>query len=102
MAAYEKENEKFAISAHSPAALAFVPELDVEKTFDELITHEDFDHRVQPIADYFEYTWIGRPACRGSRRAPVFLINLWYAYQRTLNGEHRTNNNIEGWHKSFQ
>ena len=66
VAAYEKENEKFAISAHSPAALAFVPELDVENAFDELITHEDFDHRVQPIADYFEYTWIGRPACRGS------------------------------------
>ena len=74
-AAYKKENEKLAMRARSLAALVFVPEQDFENAIDKLITYKDFDHRVQPIADYFEDTWIGRPARRGPERAPVFFIN---------------------------
>ena len=54
VAAYEKENGTFTISARSLAALVFVPEQDVENAFDKLIIDKNFDHRVQPIADYFE------------------------------------------------
>ena len=102
VSAYQEENRKFSGSARSLAALAFMPEQDVQIAFDELITDEDFDHRVQPIADYFEDTWIGRPVCRGPRRAPLFPINLWNVCQRTVNGERRTNNNIKECHRQFQ
>lgn len=102
VSAYKEEDGNFAMSVRSLAALAFVPEQDVETAYEELISHEEFDQRVQPIADYFEDTWIGRPNRHGPRRAPIYPIRLWNVYQRTLNGEHRTNNNIEGWHRRFQ
>ena len=57
--AYEEENGKFAINACSLATLVFVSGQGVENTFGELITDEDFDQRVQPIAGFFKDTWIG-------------------------------------------
>ena len=38
----------------------------------------------------------------GSNRQPLFPISLWNVYRQTLAGEHRTNNALEGWHRSLQ
>ena len=54
------------------AALAFVPPGDVVTAFETLSEHlpVEFD----PILDYFEDTYIGRPGRRGVRRQPLFPI----------------------------
>lgn len=35
-------------------------------------------------------------------RSPLFPPTLWSVYQRTLDGEPRTNNHLEGWHRRFK
>ena len=100
--AYREEDGECALNARGLAALAFVPASNVVQAFTELVSHRDFDERLQPLVDYFEDTWIGRPSLAGTRRPPVFPIELWNVYTRTVNNEHRTNNSIEGWHRRLQ
>ena len=38
----------------------------------------------------------------GQRRDPLFPITVWNMYEQTLQGLPRTNNTVEGWHRSFQ
>ena len=57
---------------------------------------------MQEVVDYFETTWIGRQPPIGERLPPTYPIALWNLYERTLNGEARTNNSVEGWHHRFQ
>uniref|UniRef100_A0A915J373 Uncharacterized protein n=1 Tax=Romanomermis culicivorax TaxID=13658 RepID=A0A915J373_ROMCU len=45
-------------------------------------------------------TYIGR-RLRHGRQIPPFLIELWNVYQRSLNGQSCTNNDVEGWHRGF-
>ena len=54
------------------------------------------------MMDYFEDTFIGRPTRRNGRRAPQFPISLWNVHDRVEEGLPRTNNTVEGWHRSFQ
>ena len=75
--AYEQHDGRFAMSVRCLAALASVPENDVEMAFESLIEDEEFDHRARPVVDYFEDNWIGRPRRHTSRRPPVFAIGLW-------------------------
>ena len=65
---------------------------------------EDFygNDPVTPILDYFEDTFIGRPTRRNGRHAPRFPLELWKVYDRVETGLPRTNDNAEGWHRSFQ
>ena len=100
--AYREPNGECATNARSLAALAFVPERDVVQAFTELISDNEFDARLQPLVDYFEDTWIGRPSLSSTRRPPTFQIGLWNVHSRAVNGEHRTNNCIEGWHRRLQ
>lgn len=100
--AYREEDGRFARSARSLAALAFVPVPDVCSSFEILVNDSQFDSRVQPIVDYFEDVWVGRLQTTGQRRQPTFLIPIWNMYHRTINGERRTNNDVEGWHRRFQ
>lgn len=39
---------------------------------------------------------------RNGRRDPRFAISLWNVQDRIENGLPRTNNTVEGWHRSFQ
>ncbi|KAB0805089.1 hypothetical protein PPYR_02059 [Photinus pyralis] len=82
-------------------SLAFLPPDRVTQSFEDLLDDPDFPQEALPIANYFEDTYIGRINRRG-RQAPLFPIQFWNVYQRTLNGQHRTNNDVEGWHRSFQ
>ena len=38
----------------------------------------------------------------GHRRAPLFDMELWNMYNQTIDDLPRTNNAVEGWHRSFQ
>jgi hypothetical protein len=41
----------------------------------------------QPILDYFEDTFIGRPG-RHNRLGPVFSLHIWNMYDRTAQHQH--------------
>lgn len=57
---------------------------------------------MQPLIDYFEDTWIGRPnRYKIIRRLPRYPIDLWNNYHASLDDLPKTNNSIEGWHRSF-
>jgi len=80
-------------------ALAFVLTDDVAGAFEEL--SEILPPESRPVADYFEDTYIGRPQRRG-RRQPTYAIGMWNMYQRSEDELPKTNNSVEGWHRSFQ
>ena len=84
------------------AAVAFVPTTDVIRAFESLSENLPPDAPAQAIIDYFEDTYIGRFRPGGQRRDPLFPITVWNMYKQTLQGLPRTNNAVEGWHRSFQ
>lgn len=94
-----QNDTNFAIQVRMIAALTFVPLDKVIEHFENLQEH--FIDAVSPVLDYFEDTYIGRPLHHG-RRPPIFAHNLWNMYARTDAQLPRTNNSVEGWHRSFQ
>ena len=97
------ENSTFALQVKQLCALAFVPVHDVVYAFEELIESEYYIENkslFQPILNYFEDTWIGRPV-RRKRRSPIFPLNIWNVYENVLMKRPRTNNAVEGWHNAF-
>ncbi|CAF5216306.1 unnamed protein product, partial [Rotaria magnacalcarata] len=72
----------------------FVPVLNVIKAFD--LIADDFDDDADDFLGYFEKTWIGEPKKRGTgRKKPLFTIELWNVYDRTVANLPRSNNSIE-------
>lgn len=82
-------------------SLAFVLVQDVIHAFG-LIADEVYKSTKSfaPILDYFEENHIGKRQAVNSSR-PRFPIQIWNCYERTLNGDSRTNNFVEAWHGSF-
>lgn len=76
-------------------ALAFLRPHLVEEAFDQLVEHADFPVEALPIANYFEDNYIGRRQ-RNRRQPASFPIELWNVYDRTMNNQQRTNNDVEG------
>ena len=89
-------DDALSLAARMIPAIAFVPINDVTDSFELL--QEAQPEELQPIMDYFEDTFIGRPG-RRNRRGPVFPLPLWNMVDRVHAGLPRTNNNIEGWHR---
>ena len=87
------------------AAIAFVDIPDVLQAFYDLETEirNDYGNQngVDAVLDYFEDTYIGRQRRGRPRDRPMFPIELWNMYERTLEELPRTNNSIEGWHNRF-
>ena len=55
------------------------------------------------LLQYFEDTYIGRYRRNAPRHLPpLFAINLWNTFNRIDDELLRTNNSVEGWHRSFQ
>jgi len=97
------EKSTFALQIKQLCALAFVPVHDVVYEFEELIESECYvenEPLFQPILNYFEDTWIGRPV-RRKRKSPIFPFNIWNVYENVLMKRPRTNNAVEGWHHAF-
>lgn len=69
--------------------------------FDTLVD-AGYPDRAEPVVNYFEDNFIGRPDRRGNRRNPLFPLTLWNINQRVVEALPRTNNSVEGWHCGFQ
>uniref|UniRef100_A0A915E945 MULE transposase domain-containing protein n=1 Tax=Ditylenchus dipsaci TaxID=166011 RepID=A0A915E945_9BILA len=74
-------------------AMAFVKPEDVMPVFAEL--EELLPEELDPILDWFQKYYIGFVNRRGNMVVPMFAHSLWNVYERTLNGNHRTNNYAE-------
>nr|CAI5821208.1 unnamed protein product [Callosobruchus analis] len=98
---YETEPE-FALKMKFLSALAFVPTTDVVEAFEILCDENMLPEDAQPILDYFEDTWIGRPQRRQHRRSPRFSHSMWNCFNTVVEGLPKTNNSIEGWHRAFE
>lgn len=98
---YDNDSE-FSLKMRMLNALAFVPLPHVVEAFDELCDSDVFPGEAQEVVDYFEDTWIGRPDRRRRRRAPVFPHAMWNCYEASRIGMSKTNNAVEGWHRSFE
>jgi hypothetical protein len=98
------EEAQFALYLRRFAALAFVHSLDVIMKYEELmecpfiIQHANI---LEEFNSYFEDTWIGRPRLNGTRRPPLFPINVWSCYENVLYDLGKTNNTCEAWHRAF-
>ncbi|XP_066948591.1 uncharacterized protein [Macrobrachium rosenbergii] len=98
---YETDAD-FALSLKMLSALAFVPVHAVIGAFEELCDSDAIPLEAQPVVDYMEDTWIGRPDRRLVRRPPQFPHKMWNVYQAVLEDLPKTNNSVEGWHRGFE
>lgn len=93
-----KQEPAFAEQVGKIAALAFVPEADVQRYFN--ILSQNIDQDLDIIMDYIEEYYLG-VFRRGRFRRPRFPISWWGVYDRVNAQLPRTNNAVEGWHNSF-
>lgn len=92
---YNNKELDFQKSIKMLAALAFVPQDCVVDAFD--LVHDLFPDKHSDLLDSFELEWIGTENRRGQRKSEKFEINLWNMFEKDI----RTNNSVEGWHRSF-
>lgn len=93
----------FALQARMIVALAFVPIDSIEDALDALSDPQTGVHGdLQPILDWMEDNYIGRLNRNNTRRPPMFPIRMWNVYERTINGQDRTNNHAEAAHRRLQ
>ena len=87
--------------AYLVSVFQFVPLEDVSETFE--YTVEIAEEHLDDLMDYVERVYVHGRLDRG-RIAQVlrFPPETWNVYTSELNGEHRTNNMVEGWHSKFQ
>nr|XP_004227365.1 uncharacterized protein LOC101242881 [Ciona intestinalis] len=83
------------------SALAFVPTDQIVTSFEALCDSNILPPSAQPVIDYVEDNWIGRPDRRAVRRDPRYAHALWNCYEDTGENLPKTNNSCEGWHRSF-
>lgn len=88
-------------AVHQILSLAFVPPADVEEVFAEL--REVVPDTLLNILDYFDDNYVRGRRLRGHRRAqrPRYPPARWNQHHAALEGEPRTNNLTEGWHRRF-
>lgn len=83
------EDEDFALQLRLLIALAFVPEDDVTKAYDELISTEFYasnDDQIEKLLDYVQLTYIRAFDRKGNVKEPLFPIKLWNVYEAVLSG----------------
>ncbi|KAL3089044.1 hypothetical protein niasHS_009546 [Heterodera schachtii] len=56
----------------------------------------------RPLIDWLLDKYVGRPRPNGTWSQPLFRPDQWKVYQRTLEGNARTNNNAEAEHHRLQ
>jgi hypothetical protein len=94
-------------------ALAFVP-LDMVTTVWETIIQEklrvgcldweeDYGPEMASFVKYVDSTWIGELNHRTKlRKRPSYPHEMWNKFEATLNGDHKTNNLVEGYNNGFK
>lgn len=99
---YNNEPE-FALQARMIVAVAFVPLDEVDNALDALNEQQtNLDAELQPVLDWLEDNYIGRMNRNGTRRNPIFPVQMWNVFERTINGQDRTNNHSEAAHRRLQ
>ena len=93
-----QEEPAFSDDVGKIAALAFVPENDVERYF--RILSENIDEDLDTVIDYIEENYLG-VIRRGRFRRARFPYSWWGVLDRVNENLPRTNNSVEGWHSSF-
>ena len=98
------EESEFGLCLRMLSALAFLPPQNVISGFEELCddVRTNYQDDVDEHFEYFEDTYIGRYRRNAPRCQPLFAIDIWNMYHRTDEELPRTNNSVEGWHRSFQ
>ena len=93
--------------------LAFLPEADIIKGWEEVIYRKfeqiskNWIHDIKPCKDFFTYmevTFLGKKICQGItsyRRPPLFHAKIWNVHHRIKNDLRLTNNSPEGFHSNF-
>ena len=66
-------------------ALAFVPIADLNDAFE--ILSQEITEELQPIMDWLEDSYIGRPMAGNRRRRALFSPQMWNVYNRTLDAQ---------------
>ena len=87
-----RNRSEFALSLRLLSALAIVPVHSVIEAFEELCDSNIIPPEAQPVVDYMEDTWIGRPDRRLVRRPPQFPHGMWNVYDAVLQDLPKTNN----------
>ncbi|CAF0820168.1 unnamed protein product [Adineta ricciae] len=89
------EDENFAQRIRCLPALTFLPIADVVRTFEQI--KGQFPVAGEPGITYFEENYICvRSRLSRPRKPPKFDLQLWNVNTNTLQGQHRTNNAVEG------
>ena len=82
-------------------ALSFVPVEHIDSYIDVLSDELSPEH--MPVLNWLEDNYIGCLNTRAnSRRAPLFPMEVWNLYFRTLNHEDKTNNHAEAANRRLQ
>lgn len=87
------------LQARMISAIAIAPPTEVEHVFQTF--SGSMRGEPQPVMDYFEDNFIGRPTGRG-RRQPRFPVELWNHHDTALGAGFNTTNAAEAWHRVFQ
>ena len=97
------DDQEFSLHLRMLCALAFLPPDDVVQGFEDLTDHIRINYQgeVDNLLEYFEDTYIGRHRRNAPRRTAMFPVVLWNMFHRTDEEIPRTNNSVEGWHRSF-
>ena len=98
------DDQEFSLHVRMLCALAFLPPDDVVQGFEDFTDHIRINYQgeVDNLLEYFEDTYIGRHRRNAPRRTAMFPVVLWNMFHRTDEELPRTNNSVEGWHRSFQ
>jgi hypothetical protein len=102
LARYDSDAD-FALQARMVVAVAFVPVNSIDAALDALNdVQTGLDPALQSVIDWLEDNYVGRLNRNGRRRNPIFPIQMWNVYDRTVNGQDRTNNHAEAAHRRLQ
>ena len=98
------EEPGFALQLRMLTALAFLPPQDVVRGFVAVCIEirRNFGNVAGELLAYFEDTYVGRFRLNAPRNNPILSIELWNMFHRIDAELTRTNNSVEGWHRSFQ
>ena len=100
----DDQDQEFALNLRMLCATAFLPPAQVIEGFENLAGNlrNLYDDEVDELLEYFEDNYVGRFRRNAPRRPPLFALDLWNMFHRTDDELPRTNNSVEGWHRSFQ
>lgn len=90
----------FAMYPRMVVALTFVPISDLNTALETL--EEEIPDELRPVINWFEDNYLGRRFRYHTRRPVCYPPATWSVYERTLNGEDRTNNHVEAAHRRLQ